>query len=50
MGQSYKTSKHTKKLHILNQNAIKISIFKLSSNKKWIVLLTLCGESSKKLN
>jgi hypothetical protein len=33
-GKSYKTSKHTNKLHILQKYAIKINTLKLSSNKK----------------
>jgi hypothetical protein len=40
MGKSYKTIKHTNKLHIQQKHAIKINILKLSLNKKWIVLLT----------
>jgi len=34
MKKSYKTSKHTNKLHILQNYAIQINILKLSSNKK----------------
>jgi hypothetical protein len=34
MKNSYKTNKHTNKLHILQKYAIKINILKLSSNKK----------------
>jgi hypothetical protein len=41
MRKSYKTSKHKKiYIYILQKYAIKINILKLSSNKKWIVLLT----------
>jgi hypothetical protein len=38
--KSYKTSKHPNKIYILQKYAIKINILKLSSNKKWIILLT----------
>jgi hypothetical protein len=38
--KSYKSSKHTNKLHILHKNAKKINILKMSYNKKWLVLLT----------
>jgi hypothetical protein len=34
MGKSYKTSKHTNKLHLLQKYAIKIKILKLSLNIK----------------
>jgi hypothetical protein len=40
MGKSYKTSKHPNKIYILQKYTIKINILKLSSNKKYIVLLT----------
>ena len=39
-GKNYKTSKHQNKIHILQNYIVKINILKLSSNKKWIVLLT----------
>jgi hypothetical protein len=46
MKKSYKTSQHPDKMHTLQKYAIKNNILKLSSNKKWIVLFTLSGESS----
>jgi hypothetical protein len=42
--KKYKTSKHTNKLYILYKHVIKIKIFKMNLNKKWVVLLTWCGE------
>jgi hypothetical protein len=46
MGKSYKTSKHSNKIHILQKYTIKINILKLSSNRKWVLLLTWSEESS----
>jgi hypothetical protein len=40
MGKSYKISKHTNKLHKLHKNAKKNNIFKMSENKKWVILHT----------
>jgi hypothetical protein len=40
MKKSYKTSKHTNKLHILQRYVIKINILKFSSNEQWLFLLT----------
>jgi hypothetical protein len=39
-----------KKIILKNWGILKINILKLSSNKKWIVLLTWRGESKKKMN
>jgi hypothetical protein len=44
MKKNYKISKHTNKLHKPHQNTKKNNILKISL-KKWVVLLTLCGES-----
>ena len=41
MRKNYKTSKHPNKIHILQKYAIKINILKVSSNKKWVVLLNV---------
>jgi len=50
MKKNYKTSKHTNKLYILHQTAKKtVNILKIGYNKKWIVLVTWCSESLKKL-
>jgi hypothetical protein len=46
MRKSYKICKHPNKIHIVQKYAIKINILKLSSNKKWVVLLTWSEESS----
>jgi len=40
MGKSYKISKHSNKIYILQKYTIKINILKLSSDKNWVVFLT----------
>jgi hypothetical protein len=37
--KAIKTSKHPHKIHIPQKYGIKTNILKLSSNKKWVVLL-----------